>query len=63
MAPKMPDLAAKDRRSSHKARDGEIEAERAGNCRSDVIFLLEMHLVVRLGRQKREDVICCFAFF
>ena len=58
-APKVPDLAAKDRRSSHKARDRQIEAERAGNCRSDVIFLLEMQRLVILDefflRRKQPD--------
>src|ERR1700730_16598519 len=37
-----------DCRLSHKARDGQIEPERAGNCRSDVIFLLEMQRLVIL---------------
>src|ERR1700730_12514207 len=46
--PSHPKRGFRDCRSSHKARDGEIEPERAGNCRSDVIFLLEMQRLVIL---------------
>ena len=45
--------------SSRKAGDRQIEAERAGNCRSDVIFPLEMQRLVKLDefflRRKQPD--------
>jgi Arm DNA-binding domain len=45
--------------SSRKAGDRQIEAERAGNCRSDVIFPLEMQRLAKLDefflRRKQPD--------